>query len=69
MSNMSYCRFQNTLADLQDCHDALQDMVDYPDVEDNALSVEEYRAAVALLDLCHQFDAFEEEDLVREDAS
>lgn len=25
MSNMSYCRFQNTLEDLKDCRDALYD--------------------------------------------
>lgn len=28
MSNMSYCRFENTLRDLRDCEDALQEMVD-----------------------------------------
>jgi len=26
MSNMSYCRFENTLADLQDCYEALQEV-------------------------------------------
>lgn len=26
MSNMSYCRFQNTLTDLRDCSDALNDL-------------------------------------------
>lgn len=26
MSNMSYCRFHNTLMDLQDCRDALDEM-------------------------------------------
>lgn len=25
MSNMSYCRFQNTLGDLIDCHEAMDD--------------------------------------------
>lgn len=28
MSNMSYCRFQNTLNDLRDCEEALQELVD-----------------------------------------
>lgn len=28
MSNMSYCRFENTLRDLRDCEDALQEMCD-----------------------------------------
>lgn len=26
MSNMSYCRFENTLTDLQDCEEALQEL-------------------------------------------
>lgn len=26
MSNMSYCRFQNTLSDLRDCLEALEDV-------------------------------------------
>lgn len=25
MANMSYCRFENTLADLDDCRDALEE--------------------------------------------
>ncbi len=25
MSNMSYCRFQNTLADLRECYTAMED--------------------------------------------
>lgn len=29
MSNMSYCRFENTLGDLQDCRDALDTMQDH----------------------------------------
>lgn len=35
MSNMSYCRFQNTLRDLQDCLDYLDDELDDED-EENA---------------------------------
>lgn len=46
MSNMSYCRFENTLLDLQDCADAL-------DSEGTAkLSDSEKRAANALIKLC-----------------
>lgn len=44
MSNMSYCRFQNTLIDLRDCRDALDD--------NDPLSEHEYRAAVRLVELC-----------------
>lgn len=36
MPNMAYCRFQNTLLDLQDCHRALDGMGDYTAELDNA---------------------------------
>ena len=42
MSNMSYCRFQNTLGDLRDCEDAL----------DEELSPDEARARRLLIELC-----------------
>jgi hypothetical protein len=44
MSNMSYCRFSNTLADLQDCYEALR--------EGKKLSQEEEKAKDHLLELC-----------------
>ena len=50
MSNMSYCRFQNTLEDLQDCVDALDEDTD-PLAR---LSPEERVAAKRLLKLCKQ---------------
>jgi hypothetical protein len=43
MSNMAYCRFQNTLRDLQDC---------YEHMHDTGLSVEEAAAMDALQRLC-----------------
>lgn len=45
MSNMSYCRFQNTLSDLRDCADALEE-------DDEPLSSEEARAAIKLIEEC-----------------
>jgi hypothetical protein len=42
MANMGYCRFQNTLPDLQDCVDNLEDEV----------YVEEARARRKLIKLC-----------------
>jgi hypothetical protein len=48
MANMSYCRFQNTLADLRDCYDNM-------DVDD--LSPEEARAQNRLLLLCARIAA------------
>lgn len=50
MSNMSYCRFQNTVQDLKDCVDALYDI----DGNLAELSKEEQRAASQLLVLCGQ---------------
>ena len=42
MSNMSYCRFENTLADLQDCSENLR----------NKLSDREKKARQQLVELC-----------------
>jgi len=44
MSNMGYCRFQNTLADLRDCYDHIEDVED--------LSEEEARARKRIVKLC-----------------
>lgn len=46
MSNMSYCRFGNTVIDLQDCYDNL-----FEDLEE--LSKEEKEAREQLIALCH----------------
>lgn len=45
MSNMSYCRFENTLADFQDCFDHIMD-------ED--LSSTEERARKDMIELCKE---------------
>lgn len=44
MSNMSYCRFQNTLRDLEDCYDNM----------DEDLSPEEQAAKERLIQLCKE---------------
>lgn len=55
MSNMSYCRFQNTLSDLRDCEENLFD-------ED--LSEEEQAARKRLIKLCHRIaEQTEDEEL------
>lgn len=41
--NMSYCRFQNTLQDLRDCQE---------NMDDSELSPEEKRARKQLIDVC-----------------
>jgi len=54
MSNMGYCRFQNTLNDLRDCFEHIDD--DMRDDED--------RARKKLIRLCKSIaESFEEEDL------
>jgi hypothetical protein len=43
MSNMSYCRFSNTLSDLEDC---------FEHMEDDDISKSELSARNRLIDLC-----------------
>ena len=50
MSNMSYCKFQNTLRDLRDCRYTLKDFVDRDSVE--VLSDDELEAANDLILEC-----------------
>jgi hypothetical protein len=47
MANMSYCRFQNTLKDLRECLEALEEGTD-------GLSQDELRAKVRLINLCEE---------------
>lgn len=47
MSNMSYCRFRNTLSDLEDCHEALVDEEEFGNMDG-----EESAAMVKLIELC-----------------
>lgn len=58
MSNMSYCRFENTLEDLVDCHEALG--------EEGTLSASEKKARKGLIELCkdivNDFGDCEDED-------
>jgi hypothetical protein len=44
--NMSYCRFQNTVTDLRDCYENLNDTKD--------LSREEQNARQRIIKLCQQ---------------
>lgn len=46
MSNMSYCRFENTVPDLDDCYDALGEISELSD-----LGEDEKRAAIALINI------------------
>ena len=56
MSNMSYCRFENTARDLEDCLDAIQSG------EINDLGSQyEVDALEELLDLCRNVVAYKDE--------
>lgn len=49
MSNMSYCRFENTLADLRDCYENMDNSKD--------LSESEQKARLKLIKLCDSISA------------
>jgi len=51
MSNMSYCKFENTYRDLRDCFIYLKNQFDE---DGNKLSKSEQRYRDQLIDLCHQ---------------
>ena len=53
MANMSYCRFENTLYDLQDCYEALQDVGGVENyINDKHPSEEEKEAIFGFIKLC-----------------
>jgi len=56
MGNMSYCRFENTLSDLRDCADHMDDKDDFDEDSDNdnMLSESETEAKRKLIELCSQ---------------
>ena len=65
MANMSYCSFENTYHDLQDCQTALDN---YINNDENVISSnEERRYAKELIALCREIaDYFEESDIDRQ---
>lgn len=56
MANMSYCRFNNTLSDLEDCRDALENQ--------NISSIAEKRKAKRLLKVCREIADNYDEDYI-----
>jgi len=54
MANMSYCRFQNTLGDLQDCQEHMYD---------ENLSSEEEEARKELIEVCREIVLDTEEEI------
>lgn len=62
MANMSYCRFHNTLSDLNDCESALDAFVNND--ENSIESSEERRKAKQLIELCRYIaDNYSEDDI------
>ena len=62
MPNMSYCRFENTFSDLQDCLNALEDS------GTEELSQTEKRKAIGMIDLCRRYietaeEVFDEDEI------
>jgi len=51
MGNMSYCRFRNTLSDLNDCKEALERLFENKG-DDDTLNREEEKAAKQLVTTC-----------------
>ena len=53
MANMSYCRFENTLTDLDDCYDALNEAGGVKEyIKNKDCSVYERTSVLALVVLC-----------------
>jgi|CXWK01.1.fsa_nt_gi hypothetical protein len=51
MGNMGYCRFRNTLSDLRDCKEALEELFEKKG-DDDTLNREEEEAAKQLVATC-----------------
>ena len=65
MANMSYYRFHNTLIDLYDCQNALEDFIQKG--KNIISSEEEKKYAKKLIAVCKQIaDNYEESDIDRE---
>lgn len=53
MTNMSYCRFRNTLGDMQDCWNQIEALLDQDPTEfDKIDDQEERHARMLLIELC-----------------
>ena len=62
MSNMSYCRFENTLRDLQDC---------YANMDNDGLSKSEFYMRRRMVELCmsiaNEYDDIIEQEFLEDD--
>lgn len=60
MANMSYCRFENTVRDLQDCYNAMSE--EFDGENQNELSPSEESAKKHLIALCKDIVELTEEN-------
>lgn len=65
MANMKYCRFENTVRDMEDCIEALEEVSwDLASMMDDASSDFESRAMKKFISLCSQVaEMFADEDI------
>lgn len=59
--NMSYCRFQNTLTDLEDCFDAMCGVDEYYQSRAD-ISEEEIRALERMVEMCRDIVNMADDD-------
>lgn len=57
MGNMSHCRFRNTLGDLEDC---------WQNMDDNFRNKDEAKARIKLIKLCQKIAGFADEEFLAE---
>lgn len=69
MTNMSYCRFENTLADLRDCYEQIESLLEGDPETDQVTSDRECRARIALVELCFDVVARFEDEGVEADVN
>lgn len=57
MSNMSYCRFENTSRDLRDCLDAIEELINNNGVDEygEKLSKTEYYAMLEIAEIAERY--------------
>lgn len=57
MSNMSYCRFENTARDFQDCLNALEELINNHGVDEHGdkLSKTEYHAMIDMASTAEEY--------------
>jgi hypothetical protein len=62
MGNMSYCRFENTFRDLQDCYDALREK-DFSELSETEKKFRNY-----MVEMCKDIaDEFEVEEITEDE--